>query len=133
MEITSIRKQVAEFLDAKENPVPRDLAVNMVLQFLRDHLISGGKPWTADGMAVLLMPDGTLKNLTLDNQEILDFIHAAGLPLNSAWKNQVGDTLPRGTCLRPPCAVSLTMTGCATAFTSMSGTGTSCALTAAER
>jgi hypothetical protein len=68
----------------------------MVLQFLRDHLVSEGKPWLADGMAVLLMPDGTLKNLTLDNQEITDFIHAAGLPLNSSWKQQVGDTLRTG-------------------------------------
>ena len=47
-------------------------------------------------MAVLLIPDGTLKNLTLDNQEVLDFIHAAGLPLNGTWKQQMGDTLRTG-------------------------------------
>jgi hypothetical protein len=96
VEAREIREQVSQFLTYKENPVPRDLAVNMVLQFLRDHLVSGGKPWMADGMAVLLMPDGTLKNLTLDNQEILDFIHAAGLPLNGPWKQQMGDTLRTG-------------------------------------
>jgi len=68
----------------------------MVLQFLRDHLVSGGKPWLADGMPVLLLPDGKLKNLIPENQEILDFIHAAGLPLSSSWKKQMGDTLRSG-------------------------------------
>ena len=36
-----IREQVSQFLDREANPVPRDLAVNMVLQFLRDHLTAG--------------------------------------------------------------------------------------------
>src|ERR1022692_4160691 len=92
----TIRKQVAAFLDYTNNPVPRDIATNMVLTFLRDHLVAGGKPWLADGTAVLLLPDGTLKNLTLENQAVLDFIHAAGLPLSSTWKRMLGDTLRTG-------------------------------------
>jgi hypothetical protein len=96
MEISSVRKQVAEFLDAKENPVPRDIAVNMVLQFLRDHLTSDGTPYMADGAPVLLLPDGKLKALTLENQEVVDFLHAAGLPLNHTWKRQLADTLTTG-------------------------------------
>jgi hypothetical protein len=96
MDITAIRKQVVAFLDQQENPVPRDIAANMVLTFLSDHLRSGGKPWMADGTVVLSLPDGTLKNLTLDNSEVTDFIHAAGLPLSGSWKRQMGDTLRTG-------------------------------------
>jgi hypothetical protein len=68
----------------------------MVLQFLRDHLTSGGKPYLADGVPTLLLSDGKLKVLTLENQEVVDFLHEAGLPLNSTWKRQLGDTLTTG-------------------------------------
>jgi hypothetical protein len=68
----------------------------MVLQFLRNHLTSGGKPYLADGVPTLLLPDGKLKVLTLENQEVVDFLHAAGLPLNYTWKRQLADTLTTG-------------------------------------
>jgi len=50
----------------------------------------------ADGAPVLLLPDGKLKALTLENQEVVDFLHAAGLPLNHTWKRQLADTLTTG-------------------------------------
>jgi hypothetical protein len=92
----AIRKQVSAFLSSQENPVPRDIAVNMVLQFLRDHVTAGGTPYLADGAPVLLLPNGKIKGLTLENQEIVDFLHAAGLPLNGTWKRQLADTLTTG-------------------------------------
>ena len=95
-EAQKLREQVAAFLDPSENPVARDIAQNMVLQFLRDHLVSGGTLYLVDGAPMLLLPDGRLELLTLENQRVRDYLHAAGLPLSGYWKQMAGDTLTTG-------------------------------------